>query len=321
MADQKDRHEQEANQALDGDGAESPAGDAEDDGADDGPPAHLSEPGVSRLAPRWWLKTLAFAVVLIGFGVWGLVDALVVYPNRGIADAERKQLEYLRAWSQTARTSAATVADPAAELARLRAMSGGGATPLSSLEQARQVWLVALSRVSRLSPEHTTIEDPAARLGELETTWRTRTAPAPLAAYDIPSQWVFVAIGFSIGPWLLYRFLVVSGKKYRWSPDGQVLTVPGGHEVSPADLEDIDKRRWDKFIVFLKVKQGHKGLGGQEVKVDLFHYDQRLEDWVLAMERTAFPDRAKEDEEDEASDATTDESKSQGREGVDASDD
>lgn len=267
----------------------------------DGPPEWVLTPGVSRLAPRWWIKTLVFALVLVGFGAWGLVDALVVYPKRGIADAEHKELEYLRAWSTTSRIDSAGIADPQAELRRLQERTLASGT--GQLDPLKREWLLSLRKVARLTPEFTRIENPVERLAQLEREWTTRTPPTPLAAYDIPSQWIFVALGFTLGPWLLVRLVKVSAKKYRWDPDGQRLTIPGGQALAPGDLEDIDKRRWDKFIVFLKVKADHAALPGQEIKVDLYHHDQRLEDWILAMERTAFPDRAKEDEEDaEASD-------------------
>ena len=74
------------------------------------------------------------------------------------------------------------------------------------------------------------------------------------------------------------------------------LIIRGGEVVTPSDLEDVDKRRWDKFIVFLKIKGTHPTLAGQEVKVDLYHYTPPVEDWVLAMEKSAFPERAEEDE-------------------------
>ncbi len=305
MTDANEKHAQDLPEDEGPERADDAArsGGAEEEGVEDaGPPSWVVEPGVSRLAPRWWIKTLAFAVVLIGFGGWGLYDALVAYPERGIADAEHKQLEYLRSWASSALRSEATVADPAAELSRLEEASRRQSNTVTDAEARRLEWLRSLQKVARLRPEHTRIESPIQKLQELENSWATRTPPKPLAAYDIPAQWLFVAIGFSIGPWLLFKFVVVSGKKYRWDPVGQRLTVPGGQTLSPGDLEDVDKRKWDKFIVFLRVKSSHAGLGGQEVKVDLYHYTQPVEDWVLAMEKTAFPDRAKEDEEAEGND-------------------
>ena len=284
---------------------------------DAGPPVWWIEPGVSRLAPRWWIKTLAFAAFLIGFGAWGLYDALVAYPERGIADAEYKELEYLRAWSSAAVRAEATVADPKAEFDRLEELARRQAGSLPALEGQRLAWLSSLKRVARLSPEHTRIETPLQRLQELETSWVTRTRPKPLSAYDIPAQWLFVAVGFTIGPWLLFKFVTVLGKKYAWNPVGQRLTIPGGHELTPEDLADVDKRKWDKFIVFLKVKDAHPKLAGQEVKVDLYHYTQPVEDWVMAMEATAFPDRAREEEDADADRSDADDDEGGGGDGDD----
>jgi hypothetical protein len=43
--------------------------------------------------------------------------------------------------------------------------------------------------------------------------------------------------------------------------------------------------------VVLEVKEGHATLGGKGVKLDLFVHNP-LEEWVLAMEKTAFPEAA-----------------------------
>lgn len=279
----------------------TPPGESENtDDSTDGPPASVLEPGVSRLAPRWWMKTLAFAVVLIGFGAWGLYDALVAYPERGIADAEHKQLEYLRAWATSGRLGQATIPDPEAELIRLTELTRQP-NRMSQADPMRLAWLQSLQKVARLTPEHTRLENPMERLRELENAWTSKNPPKPLSAYDIPAQWLFVLAGFTLGPWLLLKFITVARKVYHWDPDGQKLSLPGGHTITPADLQDIDKRKWDKFIVFLKIRDSHPTLAGQEAKIDLYHYTQPVEDWVLAMEQTAFPDRAEEDHtEDQA---------------------
>lgn len=63
----------------------------------------------------------------------------------------------------------------------------------------------------------------------------------------------------------------------------------------PSDLADVDSCRWDKFIVYLKIKDGHPRLGGAEIKFDTYRHG-KIEDWILAMERTAFPERVAEEE-------------------------
>lgn len=75
------------------------------------------------------------------------------------------------------------------------------------------------------------------------------------------------------------------------------LGVPGGASVVPADVEVFDRRKWDKFLVFLKIKPEHPQLGGKEVKLDLYQYEP-LEAWYLEMHRSARPeDFAEEDAE------------------------
>ena len=59
-------------------------------------------------------------------------------------------------------------------------------------------------------------------------------------------------------------------------------------ELEPFEPAQADKRKWDKFIVFLKVREGHDTLGGQEVRVDTYRH-AHVEGWILEMERTAFP--------------------------------
>jgi hypothetical protein len=138
--------------------------------------------------------------------------------------------------------------------------------------------------------------DPNAAYESLRRTWITeagaRAAPKPLSWYDIPVQWVFVAIGFGGGAWLIVLWIMVARQTYRWNPDTLTLTLPDGQTIAAEELEDVDKRKWDKFLVVLKPKAPHP-LAGRELKLDLYRY-AFLESWVLEMERAAFPDRAAE---------------------------
>ncbi|MGH7132453.1 MAG: hypothetical protein ACREJO_10960, partial [Phycisphaerales bacterium] len=64
---------------------------------------------------------------------------------------------------------------------------------------------------------------------------------------------------------------------------------PDGKTIVPADIAEFDKRKWDKFYVTINLK------GGEARKLDLLRYVP-LEEWVLAMERTAFPETAPPEE-------------------------
>jgi hypothetical protein len=257
----------------------------------------------TRLSPKWLAKTLIFLVVLFGFGCWGLYDATVVYPERGRGYAENAQRLYLRAAKEAGTLAGAGISDPAATYERvsdpatLRANRALEAEP-SNPGHARAVtelklyeWLQGLDRIGRLSPEHTQISDPYKTLDELDAAWSSRSQPKPLATWDLPVQWIFVVVGFGGGLALTVLFVRVRSLSYRWDPAPQRLFLPDGSSLVPADIAEFDKRKWDKFLVFLKIKPGHERHGGRELKLDLYRYVP-LEEWILAMERTAFPEQA-----------------------------
>lgn len=257
------------------------------------------------LSKRWLRKIIIFLVVLIGFGAWGLYDAVVVYPKRGERHATWMRMSYLEA----ARSANAedfgvferqsSVPDPVAELARLNATeqrqrnAADAADTASSrrlraiMQNTRREWLEGLDRIGQLTPERTTIENPQAELTRLQSELATASKPKPLSAFDIPSQWLIMIVCWTGAAWILVHALRVASRKYRWSPETKALTIPGGATITPADLDEVDKRKWDKFIVFVKVKGSHPTLGGKEVRFDTYQRDE-LEGWILEMEREAF---------------------------------
>jgi hypothetical protein len=243
---------------------------------------------------RWLAKMTIFFAVLVFFGFYGLYDATIAYPNRGIQHASYCEYQYLEtAREQGLLDRRVTVADPAGELRRLREAD----RRMPAVEAARMEWLRSLAMVGRNKPEFTTIEDPVSRHSELKQQWTTaqgagKNAPKALGAYDIPVQWLFVVIGFGGGAWMAGLFLAVKRVRYRWDGEGQVLHLPGpggAAQLTPHDIAEFDKRKWDKYLVFLKIKPSHATLGGREIKLDLYRH-AKLESWILEMEKTAFPE-------------------------------
>lgn len=265
----------------------------------------MSTLATTRLNKPWLLKTLISALVLVGFGVYGLYDATVAYPARGMRFASFQKFQYLDAAKREHQLDfRAGVADPVQELARIRAMDRAR---YGALDGYRRDWLEALEVVGKLNPESTRIDDAEATYAELVKQWTGsggKAAPKPLSWYDIPVQWIFVAIGVGGGVWLLLLFGNVARQRYQWEEATQTLHLPDGNALTPPDIEDFDKRRWDKYLIFLKIKTTHATLGGQELKLDLYRYSP-LEEWVLSMERTAFPERAEESDSSIASAETT----------------
>lgn len=287
----------------------------------------MTEPTTNRGTPKletttfhrpWLLKVVIMFVVLTGFGSWGLWDALVAYPARGRDHAGYAEWEYLKALEAADAEDPAlypgqaTVENPADELGRLarsetettnRADSADTTSRRNKraiMELKRQTWLTALSRLGMLDKANTTYADRNAvvtRQGELAQAWASRTAPAELKAYDIPSQWAIAGVCYAFAAYIGVLFLKVATTSYKWNPAEQQLTLPSNAQITPADLAEVDKRKWDKFIVFLKIKPTHPTLGGQTVRFDTYRHG-RLEDWILAMEATAFPESAAASEPD-----------------------
>jgi hypothetical protein len=250
---------------------------------------------VTRTNPAWRNKLVIIGVVVFFFGLWGLYDALVVYPNRGKVAAEYFKWQYLQQVAGSGSVLSASEKDPVGKLAQLRAVEGG---PRTERDRSLLAWLDALSMVNMLSPEHTTLKDPSKELDELTKYFTTaagqaKEAPKPLSKLDIPVQWLICALGVGIGTWMFITVARISARKYRWDPAELRLTLPDGNSLVPADIEDFDKRKWDKFMIYLKVRPGHTTLAGREVTMDLYPHVP-LEDWVLQMEKAAFPERAAE---------------------------
>ncbi|MEL6329158.1 MAG: hypothetical protein AAFR38_05815 [Planctomycetota bacterium] len=264
------------------------------------------------LSPAWLWRIGLWAVLSIGLGSWGLYDALVAYPNRGERFASFAKFQYLSKADEVKtdllgifRAQRLTMENPREERQRLLAEKSDLQVQAQSADDARSLaraaldlaaleWLDALVRIGRLSPEHTAIQDPGAELAQLRERWTVETPPSPLSFYDIPSQWVITTVGYAVGAYVVVLFLRVATKTYRWDPASKRLTIPGGQSIVPEDLDDLDKRRWDKFLVFLSIRDGHDTLGGQELRIDLFRH-AHLEGWILEMEGARFPDRVEEE--------------------------
>ncbi len=261
---------------------------------------------------QWLVKMIIFMVVLVGFGCWGLLDAMVIYPARGLEDASFKQKLYLETAQGAGRLSDASIPDPQARLgvlaARRDALEGSlskaaglqaqavGDSPQSQqaaaelrrlqpdlVEALALRWLDALQVVGKLEPARTTMAAPADDLKRLSERWKTAVQPKPLAAYDLPLQWAFAAIGLIGGIYILL-FVIFPAKRtvFTWEPGTQRLTLPGSKSITPSDIVEFDKRKWDKFFVTLSLRDG------SSIKLDLLKH-AKLEEWVLEMERTATP--------------------------------
>ncbi len=258
----------------------------------------------------WLIKFGLFALVCFGLGSWFLYDAMVIYPDRGRADAEFQLKEYLtRVQERGEVASDLRIAEPVARLAELqgkkdelqKASSDAAGLSMTNSEQAARLrpllpklaekeeldWLESLKTVGDLKPEKTTVSDWRGTLQKLKDKWSATDAPKPLASYDIPLQWALFVVCYAVLAWLVWLIFRSMTTSYTWDPQSKTLTLPGGQKVTPANFTDLDKRGWDRFYATLLTTDGPPH------KLDLLRFTP-LEEWVLELERIKFPDRAAE---------------------------
>lgn len=274
----------------------------------------------TKLNRTWKIKMGVFFAFLAGLGAWGYYDATVKWPARGVSHAEWAQWQYLGVAVETGYASRSSVPDPVEEyarlsepekLAQLQSSERSSESDLDRLELMRHRWLKSLTRVDRLDPVYTVIEDPRDTFRTLDDRWKSGTMPKPLAAYDIAIQWVITFVGFGGAIYMLVLFITVARHRYTFDPETLTLTLPGGATLEPSDIEVFDKRKWHRFIVFLKIDEKHTTLGGKEIRLDLLRHAP-LEEWVKQMFKAAHPDEYRESFPDEFAEPTSAEASAEG---------
>ncbi|GAB4554903.1 MAG: hypothetical protein Tsb0013_17570 [Phycisphaerales bacterium] len=276
------------------------------------------------LSRGWVIKSLLIIVVFIGLAVWGYVDATVIYPARGQNHVNHSRLGYLEKLEDAgaSRLRNASIEDPAAEYQRLDEQLS--LISPDSVEAATYQWLSALKKIENLdelteenaaelaareggaapSDTKTMFVNPRQHLADLQTEIGSAKAPKPLNSWDIPSQWAFVVVGLGVGVPLLLLFLVNASRSYRFEPATKTLTLPDGTAVTPQNLTGFDKRKWDKFLVFITLAgESH------ERKIDLYRYTP-LEEWLVSIYE-ASPIYEADETEGEADDPAGDDEESQ----------
>jgi hypothetical protein len=282
-------------------------------GADEATP--VSGPVRTTVAPRWMRKMLIFLIVCFGLGTWGLLDAAVIYPNRGERYSEFMLAQYLEHADKIGVLPIArrvNVDDPAAALADLEAR----ADQLDEFETFRMIWLKSLEPIhgkplttlteqnqemaSRPAEQRedtvTVFQDPDAVFTELSAELQGASPPKPLSQTDIAVQWLICAAGYLGTIFIVFRIVQTKSTVYRYEPAEHKLILPGGKTITPDEIEVVDKSKWHKFFVTLELKDGSAH------KFDLLRFEP-LEEWILDMEESdprlrAAREEAEADEEE-----------------------
>lgn len=266
---------------------------------------------------RWLLKMVAILVMCVGFAAFFAYDGFIAYPKRGALHTDFMLQAYLANAASAGKLAVASVEDPAAAYTELNTRVRSG-LPLTATDQSKLAWLKSLSRIRSLAalaranrealaqggvPDtETMFADPGGRKAALDQALSQRSQPTPLSAYDIPSQYIVGALCTLGAIWMVLVLIRASQTRYRYDHASHTLTLPDGRTITPSDIVEVDKRKWDKFFVFLRLTDEKQKAGEEEIKLDLLRYVP-LEEWFLEMEKLTpgyEPPEAEASEEEEA---------------------
>lgn len=266
----------------------------------------------ARLSPRYWIKQAIITLIVLGLGIWGFLDGFIIYPAQAVKYAQWSEWEYLRFLDSPppgsavgASLAAASIADPQQTYEQLGRPSNNRSP--ATLNDYRGNWLDALSIAGRLDPMYTTyprenehegkVGSSFERLGELRETWGQvdrGKAPKRRSRLDILAQYPIFLIGVGLAIYFGYGLMRAASTRYAWDPSAKRITLPGGIQVTPNQIQEFDKSRWHKFYVQLHLTEDHPTHGGRVIQVDLYRHTG-VEDWILEMERERFPERERAD--------------------------
>jgi len=185
----------------------------------------------TKLAVRYWLKTIIMVVVCIVLGLWGIWDYAVAIPRDARDAARADTLRIVKNGLDTPmgskqRTDAVLVLVAAIEDDDLRDVLWS-----NSLEVMRVA--VGGGNIDTQKKAMRLVEDGLNKYGKVTTP----------SKYDRPMQWMFIAcLPFGVYYVLVYAKMSKRAKVYLLTDDG-VLTTPEG-TWSPNEIVDIDMSRW-----------------------------------------------------------------------------
>lgn len=268
----------------------------------------MAETQHAKLSPRYWIKQVIIIVVVAALGCWGFYDGFMLYPKQAVRFAQWAEWEYLDflrnppAGAVGANLGVASIPNPEDTFDRL-GNPGYNRNP-ESVDDVRGNWLDALAIVDHLDAQYTEYprenEDEGVvgtafeRHGQLQEIWGNidrANAPKRRSRFDIMAQYPIFLVGFGLALYFTYGLIRAVATRYSWDPQAKRITLPGGIEVTPDQIEEFDKSQWHKFYVLLHLSESHPTHPGKTVKVDLYRH-QPVEDWILEMERERFPEQA-----------------------------
>ncbi len=253
----------------------------------------------TKLATRYWLKTIIMSLVCIVLGLWGVWDYVVAIPKAAMEAARADVLRIVKNGLDSVpgseyRAEAIVVLD----------------TAVRSDDRLDEAWSDSLTAMN-LAMNDGEAESRRNALVVVES-WLSEygniTAPSK---YDRPMQWMFIlCLPFGVYYILVYVKMSKRASSYLLTEDG-VLTTPEGTWPGE-EIEDIDMSRWiaktgnarSTWTAKVVLKDGKKILlddyvfSGMDSIIGKLAHELYPNEWTVLARRTKTPTADQQEEED-----------------------
>ena len=185
----------------------------------------------TKLAARYWLKTIIMATVCIVLGLWGVWDYAVAIPRDAMEAARAETLRTVKNGLDTESGSEHRVTAVVALDSAIGLDDNQDASWSKSLEMMMRALSVGDLESQRVAME--LVEEGLNEYGDV-------TAPSK---FDRPMQWMFI-LCLPFGVYYIWVYFKMSKRATTYLlTDVGVLTTPEG-TWSPDKIADIDMSRW-----------------------------------------------------------------------------
>lgn len=199
----------------------------------------------TKLATRYWLKTIVMAIVCIVLGLWGVWDYTVAIPEREQAANRSLVLKVVNTALATERGSAER--DKAA--VRIALSLKNDVTKPTEESSSKQWdldntagWIKSL-KLFQAAVSGGDLETQEQAAVVIEDGLNQYGSVTPPSKYDRPMQWAFIlCIPFGLYYLWAYTKMFSRAKLYRFDDQGN-LTTPEGTWAAD-EITDIDMSKW-----------------------------------------------------------------------------
>ncbi|MDP7008068.1 MAG: hypothetical protein QGI78_00690 [Phycisphaerales bacterium] len=199
----------------------------------------------TKLATRYWLKTIIMAIVCVVLGLWGIWDYVVAIPQKQEAAMRNVVLKAVNAALNTEkgsgdRSDVSALVNLALEEAAQNPVSESGGAQMDLGNTAGWIKSLELFQSALSTGDYALQADAVELIDEGLGEYGSVTAPSK---YDRPMQWLFIlCLPFGFYYFWAFGKMSARAKMYRLDEQG-TLTTPDGTWTAD-QIVDIDMSKW-----------------------------------------------------------------------------